>query len=105
MFNNTITDGLLDFGKCVSVHRINEDTEFLQITSAREETLLQMRTRFGKSLVSSLPMSEAAHSTQEMRDEWRRSVMPLYGNSNSAIHPAADAALQLLLLQPSFPSA
>ena len=67
--------------------------EFLQITSAGEETLLQMRTRFGKSLVSSLPMSEAGHSTQEMRDAWRRSVMPLYGNRNSAVHPAADAAL------------
>jgi hypothetical protein len=49
MFKNAITDGLRDFGKCVSVHRINEDTEFLQITPAREETLLQMPTRFGKS--------------------------------------------------------
>jgi hypothetical protein len=49
MFKNAITDGLRNFGKCVSVHRINEDTEFQQITSAREETLLQMPTRFGKS--------------------------------------------------------
>jgi hypothetical protein len=49
MFKNAIMDGLRDFGKCVSVHQINQDTEFLQITSAREETLLQMRTRFGKS--------------------------------------------------------
>src|SRR5262245_60252279 len=34
MFKNAVTEGLRDSREYVSIHRINEDTEFLQITAA-----------------------------------------------------------------------
>jgi len=50
-------------------------------------------------------MKEAAHSTHRLPDAWHRVVMPLCGDSNSALHQAAHAALQFQSCQPSFPSA
>jgi hypothetical protein len=100
MFKNVITDGLEDSGERVSIHRINGDTEVLQLTPAGKKTYFA--NTFGRSVVASRPMRKAAHSTHGMRDASRRSVMPLYGNSNLAVHPAADAALQRQSFQPLF---
>jgi len=53
MFKNAITDGLRNSGERVSGHRTHEDTEFQQITSAPEKTLLPMRTRLANRAAAS----------------------------------------------------
>ena len=90
-FKNAITDALWDSSERLSVHPIVEDTESLP------DHVWQNRA------VAYRPMSEAAHSTHGC--ERHRSVMLLSDNSNSSVHQAADAALQLQPFQPSFPSA